>query len=253
MIFIYVFTLIFALFCTFLWFYILFLSKMDKNCENISELDNLFFNKSIKFNYRNFNSSYTYYKLKKLTKNKFKHIAQEKIFYSNYDYLSSLAKFIDYKINNPKNKYRCKNNHVLIDEIAYITAKNILLSNNCNLFALFVKHSKRFSLKQKEYKIFKILLAQKLLDIIIKIESELQAISSVIQKSKSYKKIKNYSKEILKSAHIYSLLFYNNNSNKILYGFNLNTNNVIKNLFFELYEAEYKLKLSITYLKTMFT
>ena len=160
---------------------------------------------------------------------------------------------IDYKINSNKQKYRTKENKILINEISTLIATNILKSNQNNLFKNYKELINVFSLRQKENKIFKILLAQKLILLLYKINSELNEISYIITKSKSVKKLKKFNKQILWSAQIYSIKNFNSNSTKILFNKNINEKNIINNFFLELYEAENKIRRIITYLVTMFS
>lgn len=172
---------------------------------------------------------------------------------ANNKYLLTLSKFIDYKINNSKQTYRAKSNLILIDQIAKSLSSELIKTGECKIFLKFKQYGLQFNLRQKEIKIFKILLAKHIIEEIIKIEKELREVSKTIQKSKNAKHLHFYRKKLLNSANIYGVLKFNNNSYKLLSKTTFNKNKLLKNFFSELFEAEHRLKVSITYLKVLFS
>lgn len=177
----------------------------------------------------------------------------EKILYSKQGYLLTLSRLIDVKINTNKNTYRTKNNLVLIEQLASVIANQINLSNECKLFKQFSMLKLQYSLKQKEEKVFKILLGQKLIIELCKIERELKQISKIITKSKKARKFSPQSKQINFDALVYGIKRFNPNSGKILANFQGNLSKSAENLFNELLNAELKIKIILQYLSVMFS
>ncbi len=181
-----------------------------------------------------------------------KKIFPEKQIFKNIDFLLVLSKLVDSKINNLKLKFRSKNNHILIEEIASVLASSILYSNNTDVFFKYKKFANEFSIKQKEHKYFKFLLAKNMLECIFKIEMELFEISKSIELGKTINKIFHSNKKIIDDSVIYSISKFNKNSTKLIYFSQKNDKVCTKNLFNELFEAELKLKIYINYLLAMF-
>lgn len=177
----------------------------------------------------------------------------ENSIYKNKNYLLALSKFIDYKINTCKQTFRSKDSIILIDEISKTLAFDLLKTNKCEIFSKYKNLINVYSIKQKENKMFKLLLSQKLFYILIKLENELIEISNVIKNAKTTKKVHKYNKRILFNAQIYSIKKFNRNSSKLLYSTNLNVKKLINELLLELFESEYKIKIIINYLITMFS
>lgn len=177
----------------------------------------------------------------------------EKYLYKKKAFLLTLSKLIDYKINTNTSTFRSKNNLILIEEIASVVANKTLTSNKCDLFKEYSKLKYQYALKQKEEKIFKILLAQKLLFVLYNITSELKEISKVIVKSKKSKRFKKYKKQILTNAEIYGICKFNANSRKILLKINEKPSKSCNTLIYELLNAELKIKIIIEYLSIMFS
>ena len=227
--------------------------KTDIFCVNFNNLQNIFLHNKTKTSYKKLPRSNTIKFVNEIYDCDLKQLQTQKIIFNNKKFILTISKLIDYKINSNKQKYRAKENKILINEISTLIATNILKSNQNNLFKNYKELINIFSLRQKENKIFKILLAQKLILLLYKINSELNEISYIITKSKSVKKLKKFNKQILWSAQIYSIKNFNSNSTKILFNKNINEKNIINNFFLELYEAENKIRRIITYLVTMFS
>lgn len=228
-------------------------AKNDIFCVNLNNLQNIFLHNKTKTSYKKLPRSNIIKFVNQIYDCDLKPLQTQKIIFSNKKFILTISKLIDYKINSNKHKYRAKENKILINEISTLIATNILKSNQNNLFKNYKYLINIFSLRQKENKIFKILLAQKLILLLYKINSELNEISYIITKSKSVKKLKKFNKQILWSAQIYSIKNFNSNSTKILFNTNVNEKDIINNFFIELYEAENKIRRIITYLVTMFS
>ncbi len=228
-------------------------SKNEIFCSNFKTLYNNFKDTKTKIIFNKLNKSCCFFDMK-FTLSRIKEpLIFENEIVKNKNFLITITKFVDYKINKTNCTFRSKNGEIIIDSVAEIVASQVIKSNNCSLFKIYNKCKTAFSIRQKEDKIFKVLLAQKLLVILGQIEEEFRSISKIILKSKSSFKLKKYKKQIYQSAQIYSVVKYNKNSTKILYNSNIEKDKVINDFFSEMLEAEYKTKLIITYLKVMFS
>lgn len=222
-------------------------------CTNNKQLYSKFLTHKEKYNYNKLTKSKCEDKLSLILSNDKNLMFCEKYLYKKKGFLLTLSKFIDLKINTNKNTFRTKNNLVLIEEIASVIANRALISNECNLFKEYNKLKYQYSLKQKEDKIFKVLLAQKLIFILCNISIELKQISKVIVKSKTTKKFKKYKNLILTNAEIYGIKKYNTNSCKILIKTKDKPVDSFNILISELLNAELKIKIIIEYLTVMFS
>lgn len=232
--------------------FLFFKFKNVNYCENILNLFNISTNPTIKYNYYSFNKISLINKINPILNSNHKKMYFENYFYKHKEYLFTLSKFIEYKIQNCKLKFRTKNNYLIIENIAYLLAKEIYKSNPYQIFKNYKIYMLKFSIKQKENKYFKFLLAQYLILELINIQNELITISKIILKYKKRKIFDFYNKNIYKYAKYYSIFKYNNNSFKYEYSLNLDKTLIIKKFIQELFDAEYKEKIIITYLKTMF-
>jgi len=224
-----------------------------KSLRTENELSEKFYNLKTRYEYLSLTKSVSNEKILILSSNKLKKTVFQEFLYSKIEYLLSLSKVIDEKLNSDKKTYRSKNGKILIEEIASVVASSIFLSDKCNLFEIYKTYLNVYKIKQKENKIFKLLLGQKLIYNLFDIEKEVIDISKIIIKSKSTKKIKKYKKQLYFLAEIYSIKKYNPNSTKILSNRKFNYNKIAKILFNELKESEKKEKIIISYLITMFS
>lgn len=233
-------------------FCIYFLTKKEIFCDNLILLNNLMIDKKIKYKYKTLDYSFTNLDIEKL----FNRIIYPTSFQSeiidNKNYLLTISKFIDYKINNCKLTFRTKNSYTILENLAYIISLNIYKDYPYRLFDDYLKNYSLFQIKIKENNYFKILLAKNLICILIKISTEMNYISNIIHKYKKRKFLINYKKNIYNYAKFYAILKYNPNSNYYYFKKNLNSNAIFSNLFSSLAEAEHKTKIILTYLKTMF-
>lgn len=229
-----------------------FLIKDDSFCDNLNSLKQLYNKSESKFNYIKLQKSNIYKKIDYLLKVKHQHIFAEELFFVNKDYLLTLSKFIDYKINNNNKLYRSKNDWSFIENLAYVLAQSIHQNNTYQIFKVYKNNYSFFSIKQKENKLFKFLIGKFLINELYKIEFEIIKISLIIYKYKKRKFILNYKKSIYNIAKYYSILKYNPNSNKLLYSLNINKESIIHCLFYEMNDAQRKIKTILSYLKVMF-
>ena len=225
----------------------------DYTCSSFAILKNKFINnKPQNLEYRTLDKSNVNEKLVYTLETKHDQLKVESLIYKNKKYLFALSKFIDYKINLSKIKYRAKENIVLIDEISKILAYELIKSNNCKIFEHYKYYVKVFKIKQKENKIFKLLLSQKLFLLLTNIESELIEISKTIKTAKTSDKIVKFNKKLLFNAQIYSIVNFNPNATKLLHEIDIDHDSLINQLFLELLESESKIKIIINYLIAMY-
>ena len=234
-------------------FFIVRNKKAQNFCHTIDELYNNFFTHKEKFNYLPLHQSNSYEQVLYISTNKNKKLFCENFLYKNINFLLTLSKFIDLKINSSKQTFRAKRKRILIEEIASVVAYSVIYSNNCNLFKLYKKLSHQYNIKNKENKIFKLLLGQKLIYILFQIESEIMDISKIIKKSKKIKKVKKYKKKLYFFAELYSIKKFHKNSTKLLANYKFNYNKIAGFLIIELNESQKKLKIIISYLIAMFS
>lgn len=241
--------IIFLIILFYIAFLYYFLIKNDNFCDNLKSLYLLNSNNQIKYSYLKLKFSNLTKPLSKLFRSKHKTLFCEKLIYDEKKYLLTLAKFIDFKINNQKLTFRAKNKIILIDNLSLILAKSIHHNQPIKIFKQYKTCYSKFELRRKENKIFKILLAQKLIIELINIENELKRISKIINRKHHF--IFNYRKSIFNDALFYSLLKFHNNANYFKYKYQI-TNKHINRFLSELFDADYKIKVIIFYLKAMF-
>ena len=234
-------------------YYIVKRKKTMNYCHSVDELYNNFLTYKEKYNYLKLSKSNSHEKILVLSTNKLKKIFCEKFIYKKIDYLLTLSKFIDMKINNNKQTFRAKNGKILIEEIASVVAYSVLLSNECKLFDLYKRLYRQYNLKVKENKIFKILLGQKLLYLLFELESEIIDISRIINKSKKTRKVKKYKKKIYFVAELYAIKKFHQNSTKLLAKYKYDYKKIAGFLMLELTETAKKQQIIITYLIAMFS
>ena len=235
-------------------FYIILKNEKSKKfCKTVDELYNTFYTYKEKFYYLPLTKSNSNEKINFIVFNNNKKLFCEKFLYKNINFLITVSKFIDLKINSSKQTFRSKNNKVLIEEIASVVAYSIIYSNKCNLFKLYKRLSTQYNLKNKENKIFKVLLGQKLICLLFEIESEIIDISKIINKSKTTKKVKKYKKKLYFFAELYSIKKFHKNSTKLLSEYKFDYNKIAGYLILELNESEKKMKVIISYLIAMFS
>lgn len=245
-------TAITIIFAIILMFCMYFLSKKEIFCEILKLLNNLVNDKKIKFKYKTLAKSFTNLDLANLFNKIIYPTEFQTELVQNKDYLLAISKFVDYKINNCKLTFRAKNAYTILENLAYIISLNIYKDYPYTLFDDYLKNYKNFQIKNKENKYFKILLAKNLIYILIKISTEMNYISNIIHKYKKRNFVINYKKNIYNYAEFYAILKYNPNSNYYYFKKDLNAEIIFSNLFYSLAEAEHKVKIIITYLKTMF-
>jgi hypothetical protein len=193
--------------------------KHKEICDNLKSLSLLINNKN-KFNFQKLSKSKLQHSLKNLFNLKHKELYFENKIIESKNYLIALSKFIDYKINNNNITYRTKNDLTIIENLAYIISKQIYSNNPFSLYQTYLSNFNNLSIKQKENKVFKILLAKNLINELIIIEREYIQISKIIQYNKKRKFYFNYFKNILNYAKFYSILKYNKNSTYFKYKYN---------------------------------
>ena len=243
---------IFAIFLLIIAFFDYILLKNNTFCEKLISLNYLFNNKTLKTTFQKLKFSQSHFLIKNIVFDTTKPLFAEQDIFKNKQYLLVVSKFIDQKINHSKQTFRSKNNHIIIDELSKHIASLIIKNDKCNLFSTYKSLATKFNIKQKEQKVFKILLGQKLIFLLSKLKSECSEISRVVQKGKTTKRLKVYKKQILHSAQIYSVANFNPNSTKILSNVK-NSKQVIGDFVFELNIIRKKIKIIVLYLTNIFS
>ncbi len=195
----------------------------------------------LKIHYKSANSLYFYvksYNIKKkyINNSKFKKLNNTRLYYDlllvfnnknppfhfmnniikSQKYYLSLAKFIDYKINSNKLKYRTINGKVLIESIAEKLANIYIKTNTPNIFKNYNQLKRKIKIRKKEDTVFKILICKYLLSYFSYTINNLFKLSYIITKAKTTSHIKKYKNTLYVQAEYYGIVKYNNNSTKIL-------------------------------------
>lgn len=220
-------------------------------CDNLKSLS-ILINDNSKFNFQKLSKSKLERNIKNLFNLKHKELFFENKIIESKNYLITLSKFIDYKINSNRLTYRTKNDLTIIENLAYIVSKQIYSNNPFSLYQTYLSNFNNLSIKQKENKVFKILLAKNLINELIVIEREYIQISRIVQYNKKRKFYFNYFKNIFNYAKFYSILKYNKNSTYFKHKYNTDKNFSLQSFFNELFYSEYKARIILNYLKALF-
>lgn len=233
-------------------FYI-FYTKYSKNYLNLCSFNEIFINnKSFKFTYKQLKHKNIYPQLELVMIYKNNLFCCTKL-NQNLNYISTIARLVDFKLSKNKNKYRAKDNKILINELTNMLTESSLKNNHALVFTEYKILYNKLNIKQKENKIFKLLFAEKIILKIIKIKEELDDILKIFIKSKNAKYIKYYKNTTLYYAQI--LAIFNLNKNKTLIfnqENNIDINYCVKRLYTTLYKYESELNLLINYLLVIF-
>ena len=245
--------IVLIVFCFYFIFLEIYRERKIKFFRTGLQLKNNFIVCKKKYDYKMLSYSKSIDKIFLISITKGKKIFCQKYLHSKLDDLKKISLFIDEKINNCNQKFRAKNGYILIEQIASVVAFGVFSENKCKLFSEFKKYQICYHLKQKENKIFKLLLGRFLIDNLYDIETEIQEISRIIHHYKTANKFKNYKKQIYKMAEIYSIKKFNPNATKILDGYEFDYATVMQNLFDELSLALEEQKVIISYLLVMYS
>ena len=245
-------SIICIIFLIILCFVYIFLTKNTKKCENKKLLDNVFSNKSSPYKFSKLSKSYCYQSIFFTFSQINEPLFFQKRLLKNKNYLLTLAKTIDFKINSNKNTYRAKNNYILIEQVANVCANQIFSNNPCSVFFTYKNLVSKYNIRLKENRVFKFLLAKSFFEKLFLIENESAQIERVIFKSKKILHLKKFKKQILNSAQIYSIKKFNPSSTKLLIK-NKNVDFTIKNFLYELEIIDSNEKMIIAYLTTIFS
>lgn len=175
-----------------------------------------------------------------------------KTIYENKNYLLTISKLVDYKIEKINQTFKARGNSVFIDSLTQYVLDINLPNNKTQIFNTYKLLYKKLNVKQKENKIFKILLARRLIEKIIFIKNDLDEIFYILNKSKTITKLKNYENTIFYYAQIYGVCKYNNLKNSLINTSQSETNYMINKLIAYLYDKQKKLNFLLTYLKVIF-
>ncbi len=237
--------------CIFLIFLYRFLHKKENICRNSKLLFKLYKNKNIKISYKKLKIMDIYKPLNKIVLSQKNNLFCQKSFDKNKNYILTLSKFIDYKLLNSNQKYRSKGCMTLVENLTKIMVYDFKNSFSNNLFFNYKSYINNFNLKQKEIKIFKLLIGRELILYLSENLKELNQISKIIQKSKNAKTFKNYKNLLYFYAEFYGICKFNQNSNKLNHNISIR-NHEFKNFFSELFYYDFKIRQTISYLEIMF-
>lgn len=244
-------TIIILIICIFLIFLYHFLHKNDNICRNSNNLLNLYKDKKIKIYYAKLKTRRIYKSLNKIVLTQKSNLFCQKSFDKNKSYILTLSKFIDYKLLNNKQKYRSKGSLTLVENLTKIMVYDFKNSYSNNLFFNYKQYFEKFNLKQKEIKIFKLLVGRELILYLSENLKELNDISKIIQKSKNAKSFKKYKNLLHNYAEYYGISKFNNKSNMLKNDISI-IDNGFKNFFSELFYYDFKIRQIVSYLEIMF-
>ena len=189
--------------------------KFNKNailCENLNKFNNIYINSKEKYTFRYLSFSNTIHKINSFIKLKIRPFFFQKEFLANKDYYLTLSKFIDYKINFNKSKYRAKNNVTLVESVASVVVSDFITLDKANIFSSYRHLCKTIKLRQKEKRIVKILIGKSLLEYFSKTMLELAKLSKIITIASYTKKIKVYKNINYMLAELYGIAKFNCNA-----------------------------------------
>ncbi len=237
--------------CLFLIYLYYFLHRKDNFCRNLNKLLKLYKNKKIKIYYSKLKYMKTYGPLNRIVLSQKINLFCQKSFDKNKKYILTLAKFIDYKLLSNTQKYRTKGSFTLVENLTKIMIYDFKNSYNNNLFFNYKQYLTNFNLKQKEIKVFKLLVGRELILYLSDNLKELNKISKIIQKSKTAKSFKKYKILLHNYAEIYGISKFNPNSNKLM-NKNFVYADALKNFYLELFYYDFKIHQIVSYLEIMF-
>lgn len=247
------FTLIFVLFCVILIIFALILHILKQNC--------VFIFNDYTIKYKSSANKIKYLKLKysntqAISKQFFKKKNQLFSLSSlnkNKPFLQTLSRLVDFKINNNKLKYRAKGTETLIEEISKSCISNFISGRCPNIFISFKQAKLEYGLKQKELKIFKMVLARDLFLYIGQNKKILDVLMKIIKKSKNAKCLRFYDNNIYFYSNIYGICNFNKNSNAIVIKNNIDLDYMIARFYKELYRLKFNIDVAVNYLLVMFS
>lgn len=208
-------------------------------------------NKTNKYSYKKLDNRKTFSEIKLMfaTNNS---LFCAKSLYENKDFLLAISKLIDYKIKNIKQTFKSKGNNIFIDSLSHYVLDINFKDNKTQIFNTYKLLNKKLNVKQKEHRVFKILLARRLIDKIIFIKNDLDNIFYILNKSKNTSKLKKYENTIYYYAQVYSVCKYNNLKNFLINFAQSEINYMVRKLITYLYDKQKKLNYILTYLKVIF-
>ena len=170
----------------------------------------------------------------------------------NKDFIIILSNKIEQKINNTKTTYRAKNGVVFIDDISKQLLTISLKNHKPTIFYNYRNLYTKLNLKQKENKIFKIVLANNILHKVVDMHDYLNNILKIFNKSKNAKCIHYYNDNMCFYAQILSFCKFNNNIKSIYRYSEYDIFYMIKRFYKHLYNLEFELNFLISYLLVLF-
>ena len=249
----YGFTMLFALFCIILILITIILHNLKQNCVfNFNDYIIKYKDSTNKIKYLKLKYSNTQAISKQFFKKKNQLFSLSSL---NKDkpFLQTLSRLVDFKINNNKLKYRAKGTETLIEEISKSCISNFINGRCPNIFISFKQAKLNYGLKQKELKIFKMVLARDLFSYIGQNKKILDNLMKIIKKSKNAKCLRFYDNNIYFYSNVYGICNFNKNSNAIVIKNNIDLDYMIARFYKELYRFKFNIDVAVNYLLVMFS
>ena len=246
------FCLIFAIFCIILIIVAVILHVLNINCVFIfSGYEIKYKNLTRKIHYKKLSFSNTQTLIKQIFKTPNRLFAASSLV-ANKTYLQTLSKFVDYKINNHKSTFRSRGRLTLIEETSKSCVSTLVSSKSPVVFLRFKQLQCEYNFKQKELKIFKLILAKDLMCFIYQNEMILNDMMKIIKKSKNANCLRFYKNNLHFYSNIYGICKYNQNANTLILKNNIDKNYMVSRFFRELYRIKNNIDIAVNYLLVMF-
>lgn len=205
-----------------------------------------------RFSYTKLKQSNVYVKLKRNFNSKLPSFNFLKFSAKDKNYLLSVSKLLDYKINNNHKTFRATNKTTLIELVANKLTENFVNSNHPNIFKSYNQLKDKFKIQKKEKKILRILISKYLLLNLINVLNNISKLDSIIQKAKVTSRVKKYKNINYMQAEYYGIIKYNPNSTLLIEKYNIKKSFNFNLLLSYLHRCNLSLKYTIHYLKIMF-
>lgn len=237
----------------FLNFYIYkYINKNAKSVNNINIFNNLYIYNDKKYKFQKLTFSNIHQKTKLLFNKNTKPFFFLLNILKHKDYYLTISKFIDLKINSNNNKYRSKNQKILIESLSEILIYNFKNSSKANIYLNYKQLKLNIKIQQKENKVIKYLIGKCLIELLCEILLYLFKLSTIIQHGEHTHIFKPCKNQIFNICKYYGIIKYNPNSNFLLTKYNFKNYNNLNLLFEELNKYNLLINKIHRYLRVMF-
>ena len=241
--------IIFAIICG---FHYIFSIKSIKFCDflNISNLTE--FNFSItKTSHKLLNKSHCSQIAKQLFKKKNNLICLSQL-YLHKEYITTLAKFVDFKINNSTKTFRSQSNKIYIEEVTKFCLSKTISHKTPLVYKTLNNLSTKNKIQQKELKVFKLVLTKYIIERLFQIKRQCDKLVKIISKSKTANSISFYDNSLYFYTQIYGICKHNKNSTTLILKHNINTNYCINRFLKHISNLNREVCMLVCYLVQMF-